>query len=123
VAIAIDDFGTGYSSFARLRDLPVDEIKIDKSFVSGMARSSEDHIIVASIIDLGHKLGLQVVAEGVETTASWQELASMQCDLAQGYLLSRPMPADAVMPWFRSFVPPEENLAPSDVLMVAPARR
>lgn len=111
VAIAIDDFGTGYSSFARLRDLPVDEIKIDKSFVSGMARSSEDHIIVASIIDLGHKLGLQVVAEGVETTASWKELASMQCDLAQGYLLSRPMPADAVMPWFQSFVPPAESRA------------
>ena len=123
VAIAIDDFGTGYSSFARLRDLPVDEIKIDKSFVSGMARSNEDHIIVASIIDLGHKLGLQVVAEGVETTASWKELASMQCDLAQGYLLSRPMPANDVMPWVQSFVPPAELRAASDVLMVAPGRR
>jgi diguanylate cyclase (GGDEF)-like protein len=124
VAIAIDDFGTGYSSFARLRDQPIDEIKIDKSFVSGMLGRKEDHIIVASIIDLGHKLGLQVVAEGVETAASWDELANLQCDLAQGYLLSRPLAPDAVLPWFRSFVAPPVTYPPdSDLRLVAPTAR
>jgi len=124
VAIAIDDFGTGYSSFARLRDQPIDEIKIDKSFVSGMIGRKEDHIIVASIIDLGHKLGLQVVAEGVETAASWEELANLQCDLAQGYLLSRPLPAGDVLPWFRSFVAPPSTYPPDrDLRLAAPTRR
>ena len=124
VAIAIDDFGTGYSSFARLRDQPIDEIKIDKSFVSGMIGRKEDHIIVASIIDLGHKLGLQVVAEGVETAASWDELANLHCDLAQGYLLSRPLPADDVLPWFHSFVAPPVTHPPDpDLRLVAPTRR
>ena len=123
VDIAIDDFGTGYSSFARLRDLPVNEIKIDKSFVNGMSRSNEDHIIVASIIELGHKLGLQVVAEGVETPASWKELANLNCDLAQGYLLSRPMPANDVLPWFRSFVPPENDPLHEEPRVVARSQR
>lgn len=71
-----------------------------------MARSNADHIIVASIIELGHKLGLKVVAEGVETAASWNALADLHCDLAQGYFLSRPMPAEDVLPWCKSFVPP-----------------
>jgi diguanylate cyclase len=106
VAIAIDDFGTGYSSLAHLRRLPVSEIKIDKSFVIGMAGSSEDGIIVDSIIELGHKLGLRVVAEGVESLSLWRVLSGLHCDLAQGYFLSRPLPADDVLPWTRSFVPP-----------------
>lgn len=116
VEIAIDDFGTGYSSFGRLRELPVTELKIDKSFVNRMARSSADHIIVASIIELGHKLGLKVVAEGVETSSSWKVLANLHCDLAQGYFLSRPMPAEDVVPWVKSFVPPAPNDGDGDLL-------
>jgi EAL domain-containing protein (putative c-di-GMP-specific phosphodiesterase class I) len=115
VEIAIDDFGTGYSSFGRLRELPVTELKIDKSFVQQMARSHADQIIVASIIELGHKLGLKVVAEGVETQSSWRVLSDLHCDLAQGYLLSRPMPAAEVLPWVRTFVPPLNDTLESDL--------
>jgi EAL domain-containing protein (putative c-di-GMP-specific phosphodiesterase class I) len=93
VAIAIDDFGTGYSSMAYLKELPVDELKIDRPFVSQMAASSRDAVIVRSTIDLGHNLGLRVVAEGVETRQAWEALAALGCDLAQGYYLGRPMPA------------------------------
>jgi EAL domain-containing protein (putative c-di-GMP-specific phosphodiesterase class I) len=122
VAIAIDDFGTGYSSLAHLRRLPVSEIKIDKSFVIGMAGSSEDGIIVDSIIELGHKLGLRVVAEGVETLSSWKALSGLRCDLAQGYFLSRPLPAGDVTNWIRNFEPPAGLPSPdcnSDALNVA----
>lgn len=107
VEIAIDDFGTGYSSFANLRRLPVSEIKIDKSFVMSMAHSSDDRIIVDSIIELGHKLGLHVVAEGVETLCAWHMLGDLRCDHAQGYYLSRPLAAVDVLAWTRGFVPPE----------------
>jgi len=103
VEIAIDDFGTGYSSFANLRRLPVSEIKIDKSFVLNMVSSEEDRMIVASIVELGHNLGLSVVAEGVENDAIWDVLAGMRCDLAQGYYLSRPLPAGALLDWSRRF--------------------
>jgi EAL domain-containing protein (putative c-di-GMP-specific phosphodiesterase class I) len=106
VAIAIDDFGTGYSSFANLRRLPVSEIKIDKSFVIGMCSSNEDRIIVDSIVELGHKLGLHVVAEGVETLEMWRALEALRCDLAQGYYLSRPLPPDDLMNWARAFIAP-----------------
>jgi diguanylate cyclase (GGDEF)-like protein len=93
VAIAIDDFGTGYSSMAYLKELPVDELKIDRSFVNQMAASPRDAVIVRSTIDLGHNLGLRVVAEGVETRQDWEALTALGCDLAQGYYLGRPMPA------------------------------
>jgi diguanylate cyclase (GGDEF)-like protein len=93
VGLAVDDFGTGYSSMAYLKDLPVDELKIDRSFVGQMATSRSDAVIVRSAIDLGHNLGLRVVAEGVETQQAWQELAALGCDIAQGYYLGRPMPA------------------------------
>jgi EAL domain-containing protein (putative c-di-GMP-specific phosphodiesterase class I) len=73
--------------------LPVDELKIDRSFVSQMAASSRDAVIVRSTIDLGHNLGLRVVAEGVETRQAWEALVALGCDLAQGYYLGRPMPA------------------------------
>lgn len=89
VQLSIDDFGTGYSSFARLKILPVDEIKIDMSFIRGVTRNKLDEHIVRSIIDLAHKLGIQVVAEGVEDGDTFQALNSMGCDLAQGYLISR----------------------------------
>ncbi len=93
VGLAVDDFGTGYSSMAYLKELPVDELKIDRSFVIQMADSPSDAVIVRSTIDLGHNLGLRVVAEGVETQHAWQELSTLGCDVAQGYYLGRPMPA------------------------------
>jgi EAL domain-containing protein (putative c-di-GMP-specific phosphodiesterase class I) len=100
--IAIDDFGTGYSSLAYLKRLPVDEIKIDKSFVLGMVNDENDATIVRSTIDLGHNLGLKVVAEGVEDQATWDLLTAWGCDLAQGYFLSRPLPAPDFVAWLHA---------------------
>jgi diguanylate cyclase (GGDEF)-like protein len=97
--LSIDDFGTGYSSLAYLKRLPVDELKIDKSFVMGMESDPDDAIIVRSTIDLAHNLGLSVVAEGVENAAIMEQLRVLGCDEAQGYHLSRPMPAPAFMEW------------------------
>lgn len=102
VRIAIDDFGTGYSSLSYLKRLPVDEIKIDKSFVLGMTTDENDATIVRSTIDLGHNLGLKVVAEGVEDQATWDLLAQWGCDLAQGYFLSHPLPAPEFLTWLRA---------------------
>ena len=91
VSISIDDFGTGYSSLAYLKQLPVDEVKIDRSFVMDMTSNDSDAVIVRSVIDLGHNLGLKVSAEGVEDQQTWDALSSMGCDMAQGYFLSRPL--------------------------------
>ena len=99
VRLSIDDFGTGYSSLTHLRELPIDEIKIDKSFVMGMNTSDADAAIVRTMIDLGHNLGKQVCAEGVEDERTWRGLAELGCDLAQGYWISRPLPADELMKW------------------------
>ncbi|MFC7421092.1 putative bifunctional diguanylate cyclase/phosphodiesterase [Iodobacter arcticus] len=99
VKLSIDDFGTGYSSFAYLAKMPVHELKIDQSFVMSMSERFENVSIVRSIIELGHILGLSVIAEGVETEAAWQALAVMGCDEAQGYLIAAPMPADAFSLW------------------------
>jgi EAL domain-containing protein (putative c-di-GMP-specific phosphodiesterase class I) len=94
VRVAIDDFGTGYSSLAYLRRLPVHELKVDRSFVRELNRNPSDRAIVRSIVDLAHNLGLQVVAEGVEDERTWRLLESFGCDFAQGFLMSRPLPAD-----------------------------
>ena len=102
VRLSVDDFGTGYSSLAYLSRLPVAEIKIDRSFVQQMGAEEADAAIVRSTIDLGHSLGLQVVAEGVEDRETWDALALLGCDLAQGYYLSRPMPAEEVEQWLRT---------------------
>jgi diguanylate cyclase (GGDEF)-like protein len=101
VRLAIDDFGTGYSSLAYLKRLPVDALKIDKSFILGMDENENDAVIVRSTIDLGRNLGLRVVAEGVETLQAWNRLVTLGCDVAQGYYLSRPTPADELTEWLR----------------------
>ena len=99
VRLSVDDFGTGYSSLTHLRELPIDEIKIDKSFVIGMRRSEADAAIVRTVIDLAHNLGKQVCAEGVEDEATWRMLKELGCDLAQGFWISKPMAADELMEW------------------------
>ncbi|MCL4316009.1 MAG: EAL domain-containing protein [Gammaproteobacteria bacterium] len=99
VATSIDDFGTGYSSLAYLKQLPIDTLKIDKSFVLDMAHNENDAMIVRSIIDLGHNLGFEVVAEGVETAEVMDLLESLGCDYAQGYHIGRPMPATDLRTW------------------------
>jgi diguanylate cyclase (GGDEF)-like protein/PAS domain S-box-containing protein len=99
IATSVDDFGTGYSSLTYLKDLPIKEIKIDRSFVSGMRSRGDDLTIVRSTIDLGHNLGLEVVAEGVEDPAIMARLVELGCDLAQGYLLSRPLSAEDLRHW------------------------
>jgi len=94
MTLSIDDFGTGYSSLARLNRLPVSELKIDRSFIMDMDKSSDDEVIVHSTIELAHNLGLTVVAEGVETEETYQRLIEMGCDVAQGFLISKPIPID-----------------------------
>ena len=96
VRISIDDFGTGFSSLSHLRRLPISEIKIDQSFISGMLDRENDYIIARSIIDLAHNLGHRVVAEGVEDTATLELLRGLGCDDAQGFLFSRPGPVDRI---------------------------
>ena len=105
VALAIDDFGTGYSSLSYLKRLPVDVLKIDRSFVSRMEVDEDDAIIVRSTIELGHNLGLVVVAEGVENQETLIRLAELGCDTAQGYHLSRPVPADELTEWLLARAP------------------
>ncbi|MDP3714259.1 MAG: bifunctional diguanylate cyclase/phosphodiesterase [Mycobacteriales bacterium] len=102
ISLAVDDFGTGYSSLAYLRDLAVDELKIDKSFVQSLESSPDDAVIVRSTIELAHNLGLRVVAEGVETGRALRLLESWRCDTIQGYVVSRPLPASEVLPWIVS---------------------
>ena len=99
VSIAIDDFGTGYSSLALLRRLPLNTLKIDKSFVQGLTTDENDAAIVRATIELGHNLGLKIVAEGVEDQATWDALAALGCDMVQGYLLSRPIPPTDLAQW------------------------
>jgi EAL domain-containing protein (putative c-di-GMP-specific phosphodiesterase class I) len=96
VRLSIDDFGTGYSSMAYLRRLPVDELKIDRSFVLGMTTTQQDAVLVRTAIDLGHNLGLTVVAEGVEGAEHVHALRALGCDIAQGYHYARPMLGEAL---------------------------
>ena len=97
--MAVDDFGTGYSSLSYLRRLPVNELKVDQSFVARMLTDPQDEVIVKSTIDLGHNLGLHVVAEGVESIAVMNRLSEFGCDAAQGYCISQPLSSDELIEW------------------------
>jgi diguanylate cyclase (GGDEF)-like protein len=99
VGLSVDDFGTGYSSLAYLQRLPVNELKIDRSFVLGLAQSASDGEIVRSTVGLGHNLGLSIVAEGVEDESSLTFLREVGCDIAQGFFIAKPMPADSLTDW------------------------
>lgn len=103
VKVSVDDFGTGYASLTYLKDYPVDELKIDRLFVSGLDTDRADRAIVAACIQLGHAVGSSVVAEGVETDAQRQALVDLGCDVAQGFLYSRPVPADELTAWSVDF--------------------
>lgn len=104
VILSIDDFGTGYSSLSQLKKLPVSELKIDKSFILNLATSADDQLIVRSTIELGHTMGLSVTAEGVETDAIKDLLITYGCDTAQGYLYSKPLPAEAFIQWIDDYL-------------------
>jgi EAL domain-containing protein (putative c-di-GMP-specific phosphodiesterase class I) len=99
LALSIDDFGTGYSSLAYLRRLPVSQLKIDRSFVQDLESSADARAIVKAVIELAHALGLQVVAEGVETEGQAAVLRGKRCDKLQGFLFARPMPAEELTRW------------------------
>jgi len=101
VRLSIDDFGTGFSSLGQLKRLPVDVLKIDRSFVLNMEHDDNDDVIVRSTIELGHNLGLRVVAEGVETQETWGRLAQLGCDTAQGFFISRPLPRVVLVEWLK----------------------
>lgn len=109
IRLSLDDFGTGHSSLAYLKRLPLDEVKIDRSFVTGMAEDSDDAAIVRSTIDLARNLGLDVVAEGVETREVLERLGELNCGIAQSFFLSRPVPPDALLAWLAD----RETLTPS----------
>jgi diguanylate cyclase (GGDEF)-like protein len=105
IAIALDDFGTGYSSMQHLRRLPLAEVKVDRSFVLGMAADTDDAAIVRSIIELAGALGLRVVAEGVEDERTWRMLYAAGCHVAQGWFYARPMPGDELVDWLARYRP------------------
>ncbi len=106
VALSIDDFGTGYSSLAYLKRLPVNEIKIDKSFVMNIENDADDITIVRSTINLGHSMGLKVVAEGIENLNVWKILKEMGCDYGQGYFMCKPIPGDELVAWIEKWKSP-----------------
>ncbi|MEL7310576.1 MAG: EAL domain-containing protein [Pseudomonadota bacterium] len=109
IRIAIDDFGTGYSSLAQLKNLPLDELKIDKAFVLDLANSKQDELIVATTVELAHGLKLKVVAEGVEDEYSMRRLFDLGCDYAQGYFIGKPMPKAEFEAWLDSYEPTSWN--------------
>ena len=100
--LSIDDFGTGYSSLAYLKRFPIDKLKVDQSFVHDVLDDADGTAIVSAIIGMGRSLRLTTIAEGVETSAQYQRLRELGCDELQGYLISRPMPAEICEEWLRS---------------------
>ena len=99
IGLSIDDFGTGHSSLAQLRDIPFDELKLDRSFVGGAARDPALRAIIESTLVMAHQLDMKVVAEGVEDRCDWDFLRGLGCDVAQGYFIGRPMPATELPAW------------------------
>ena len=110
VRMSVDDFGTGYSSLSNLKQLPINELKIDRSFVSSLVSDASDLIIVRSTINLGHDLGLNVIAEGVEDEMTLNRLRLLGCDLAQGYHVSRALPAAEFADWLEQASDPVAQL-------------
>jgi EAL domain-containing protein (putative c-di-GMP-specific phosphodiesterase class I) len=116
VKLAIDDFGTGYSSLSHLRTLPVDTVKIDKSFIDGIGREKDAHGVVEAIVALARTLNLETVAEGVERSEQAAALLGLGCDMAQGFHYSTPMPAESVLPYLtQHMLTQTEALATSTV--------
>jgi EAL domain-containing protein (putative c-di-GMP-specific phosphodiesterase class I) len=113
VTISLDDFGTGYSSLLRLQSLPVDELKIDRAFVSCLSRGAEAVGIVRAVIDLAHAFDLPAIGEGVETAEEWQILHSLGCDGVQGWFVARPMPASWATDWLQNALEAEPRVATS----------
>jgi EAL domain-containing protein (putative c-di-GMP-specific phosphodiesterase class I) len=105
ISLSLDDFGTGYSSMTYLRHLPVAELKVDQSFVQDLIAKRADTVLVRSAVDLGHNLGLSVVAEGVEDAPTLDVLRELGCDIAQGYYIARPMPARDLETWLSTAHP------------------
>jgi EAL domain-containing protein (putative c-di-GMP-specific phosphodiesterase class I) len=103
IGLAIDDFGTGYSSLMQLRQLPFTEVKIDQAFVADAPRSRDCRLIIQSIVELAHGLGLVATAEGVETVEQLRVVSELGCDLVQGYLISEPMEPDTLAAWKKAF--------------------
>lgn len=108
IGIGIDDFGTGFSSLRELQRMPFSKMKIDKSFVMDMASNRDCRVIVNAIIDLGHNLGLKIVAEGVEDVRAWGLLSEKHCDLAQGHYIAKAMPADSIPSWVQTWENPSK---------------
>ncbi|HYG32110.1 MAG TPA: EAL domain-containing protein, partial [Methylophilaceae bacterium] len=102
VGLSIDDFGTGYTSLASIKRLPISEIKIDRSFIFNMLTDNKDAMIVRSVIELGHNLGLTVVAEGIETQEVLDHLHKLKCNEVQGYHICRPITPDQLHKWYSS---------------------
>jgi diguanylate cyclase (GGDEF)-like protein len=122
VKISVDDFGTGFSSLSQLQQLPIDEIKIDASFVRNMLTDPHDKVIVKSIIDLGHNLGLEVVAEGAETPEDLNALRAMGADRLQGYVIGKPMPAEEFTRWLYKLAGrPDPTVKPTEPKLEKPA--
>jgi diguanylate cyclase (GGDEF)-like protein len=122
VSVAIDDFGTGYSSLAYLTDLPIGELKIDKSFVRAMGSDARNAIVVRSTIELAHNLGLRTVAEGIEDAFTFERLRALGCELAQGFHMSKPLPAGKLEAWWDLHsAPPAETPAPAPAPAPTPA--
>jgi len=117
VQISLDDFGAGYTSLGQLKDLPISQLKVDRSFIATMAQDPSSALIVQSIVDLGHHLGLTTIAEGVETAADVEALRRYGCDAAQGYYLSRPIPAAALDQWRSTKAPSQRGHHPAPVGM------
>lgn len=111
LTISIDDFGTGYSSLAKLKDLPIDELKIDRAFVTDIEPDTAKAKIIKAIIDLGHSIGLTVISEGVETQEEWDLLATLGNDVVQGYLISRPLPPAELTQWWINRYPDQVKTA------------